>query len=221
MSNRTMTNMLFMRLSGALFLSLAASSAAMASVARAPDYLYFNANCADCAQAANTDFYNVVATLELDGYNYRDPLQISTGIQYGNVVSFSYSGSNLVAPFHFISPVVGEKTPPGAIKSVGGQINTSGPDWVSPNNGEMEIIFGGNDQRFSIDLDGDWAYYAGSVGPNDYGHGFWSTTPGQIGPQNLQVPEPGSLVLIALGLTGLSIGRICKISATKYSLRPS
>lgn len=225
MPNETMTNTLIKRFSGAVLLSLAASSTALASLARAPEYLYFNANCADCAQAANTDFYKVVATLKLDGYNYGTPLEKSTSTHYGNVVSFSYSGSNLVAPFHILLPMVGEITPPATpfrIESISGQINTSGPDWTSPINGEVAIDFHSEGRRFSIELDGDWAYYAGSdlnPDPNDYGHGFWSTTPGLIGPQNLQVPEPESLALIVLALAYLGLGSICKKPSDTNVLR--
>ena len=96
MPNKTMTNRTLKRLTAALFFSLAASNTVMANIAPAPQYLYFNADCTDCALAANSDYFNVVATFELDGYNYGEPLVNGSFLQNGNIVSFSYSGSNLV-----------------------------------------------------------------------------------------------------------------------------
>lgn len=215
MPRTTMVKIRISRFAWALLVSLAASNNAVASLAAAPEYLYFNANCTDCALAANTDFYNVVVTLKLDGYGYGTPLKESSSTQYGNVVSFSYSGSNLVAPIHVLLPQVGDKTPPStyfSIESIRGQIDTSGPNWTSPSGGEMEIDFRGDGHRFSIEPDGDWAYFAGtgSDDPNDYGHGFWSDAPGPVGPRNLQIPEPGSLILMACGLAVLGAGRFRK-----------
>ena len=92
----TLTRRLLNRFTAVLLISLAASSTAMANIAPAPQYLYFNADCTDCALAANSDYFNVVATFELDGYNYGEPLVNGSFLQNGNIVSFSYSGSNLV-----------------------------------------------------------------------------------------------------------------------------
>lgn len=175
-----------------------APGAVNASVAPAPQYLYFNAQCSDCALAANVSGFNVLATLELDGYNYGDPLVNGTFLQNGNVISFSYSGSNLVSPFHTVAQRAGEKAPPGGITTISGQINT-GEDWPAPSDGALDISFA-NDQRFTISNNGDWAYFAGSDLPNDFGHGVWSLTAGPVGVQaEQQIPEPGSLALFGLG----------------------
>jgi len=192
---------------------------ARASVAPAPQYLYFNADCTDCAQAANTNAYKVVATLELDGYNYGFPLVNGNFFENGNVVSFSYSGSNLVSPFQTFAARAGQKFPPGGINSISGHINT-GLDWPEPTNGVLDITFGGNGQRFTIAENGNWAYFAGSDLPNDYGHGTWSLTEGPVGPQSQQIPEPASLVLIGLGLAGWALTRSREIFSRPTSKIP-
>lgn len=188
--------------------SLLAFGTARATVAPAPQYLYFNADCTDCALAAHTNTYNAVATLKLDGYNYGFPLVNGNFFENGNVVSFSYSGSNLVSPFQVFAQRAGEKSLPAGstINSISGQINT-GMDWPEPSNGVLDIIFGGNGQRFTIAEDGNWAYFAGSDLPNDYGHGTWSLTAGSVGMQVRNIPEPGSLVLIGLGMAGAALSR--------------
>lgn len=210
MPQKILTSRLPDRFAAALLISLAASSAAMANIAPGPQYLYFNANCADCALAANSDYFNVVATFELDGYNYGDPLVNGSFLQNGNIVSFSYSGSNLVNPFQVLAQRAGEKSPPNGFKSISGQINT-GQDWPAPTDGYLDITFSnlnGSDQRFTISTSGDWSYYAGSPLPNDYGTGTWSLTAGPVGAQVQQVPEPGALVLLGLGLAALGFARV-------------
>lgn len=200
-----------------LFGEILGSGTALATVAPAPQYLYFNANCADCALAANSDTYNVVARLELDQYVYGQPLTNGTFLENGNVISFSYSGSNLIAPFETLAQRVGEKTPPGGMQSISGLINT-GLDWPEPTDGWLDMIFGGNGQRFTIALNGDWAYYSGSTLPNDYGHGIWSLTAGIVGPQTQQIPEPGSLLLFGLGAAGLALNHLSKRGQSKQSI---
>lgn len=204
----------------AFAVNIFAASPASASVAPAPQYLYFNAQCVDCAQVANTDGYNVVATLELDGYNYGTPLVNGSLLQNGNVISFTYSGSNLVSPFHVISPRAGEKSPPATlgIGNISGQINTGEPDWTAPTDGALDVVFGGNDQRFTISLDGNWAYFAGGELPDDFGHGFWSLTAGSVGPLAQQIPEPGSLALFSFSLAGLGLIRRAAKSRRKNPL---
>jgi len=206
MKNKHIARKLLFTFSTLLFGGLLGSGTALATVAPAPQYLYFNANCTDCALAANSDTYNVFARLELDQYAYGQALTNGTFLQNGNVVSFSYSGSNLVAPFEVFAQRAGEKSPPAgsAINSISGLINT-GMDWPEPTDGLLDVTFGGNGQRFTIDIHGDWAYYAGSARPNDYGHGAWSLTAGAVGPQSQQIPEPGSLLLIGLGAAGLAL----------------
>jgi len=178
--------------------SLVVEGMAFASVAPVPQYLYFNANCEDCALAANSEAYNVVARLELDQYGYGQPLVNGNFLQNGNVISFFYSGSNLLAPIQTLAVRAGEKFPVGGISSISGLINT-GLDWPEPTDGQLEVFFDG--QRFTIAMNGDWAYYAGSALPNDYGHGTWSLTAGTVGSESRVLPEPGSALLTALGLT--------------------
>lgn len=199
MKNKHIARRLLFTFSTLLFGGLLGSGTALASVAPAPQYLYFNANCTDCALAANSDTYNVFARLELDQYAYGQALTNGTFLQNGNVVSFSYSGSNLVAPFQTLAQRAGEKTPPGGIQSISGLINT-GQDWPEPTDGWLDIVFGGNEQRFTIATNGDWAYYAGSALPNDYGHGIWSLTAGPVGPSDRQIPEPSTLTLLGIAL---------------------
>lgn len=178
---------------------LLGSETALATVAPAPQFLYFNANCADCALAASSNTYNVVARLELDQYIYGQPLTNGTFLENGNVISFSYSGSNLVAPFETLAQRAGGKAPPGGIQSISGLINT-GLDWPESTDGLLDLVFGGNGQRFTIALNGDWAYFEGSALPNDYGHGMWSLTAGPVGPNDRQLPEPSTMALIGIAL---------------------
>lgn len=199
MKNKDIARRLLFTFSTLLFGGLLGSGTALATVAPAPQSLYFNANCTDCALAASSDTYNVFARLELDQYAYGQALTNGTFLQNGNVVSFSYSGSNLVAPFETLAQRAGEKTPPGGIQSISGLINTD-QDWPEPTDGWLDIVFGGNGQRFTIATNGDWAYYEGSALPNDYGHGIWSLTAGPVGPNDRHLPEPSTLTLLGIAL---------------------
>lgn len=183
---------LFLLLAGGLL----GSERVFAVRAPAPQYLYFNAECTDCALAANSSSYGVVARLATDQYAYREPLTNGTFLENGNVISFTYSGSNLAAPFQALAQRAGEKSPLGGIQSISGVINT-GVAWPAPTDGMLDVLFGRN-ERFTIALNGDWAYYADlstSPLPNDYGHGTWSLTATAVGPDNQQIPEPGTTLL--------------------------
>lgn len=201
MKNKDIARRFLFAISALLLGGLLDSGTALASVAPAPQYLYFNANCTDCALAANSNTYSIFARLELDQYAYGQPLTNGTSLVNGNVISFSYSGSNLIASFEVFAQRAGTLSPPAAsaINSISGLINT-GLDWPAPTDGLLDVTFGGNGQRFTIDIHGDWAYYAGSALPNDYGHGVWSLTAGAVGPNDRQLPEPSTLTLLGIAL---------------------
>lgn len=75
--------------------SLILATPAQASLVASTTTFSFTGNCIDCAIAAHTASYDVTGTLVLQGENFN--LGQKVGQSY--FVSFSYGGSNLLAPY--------------------------------------------------------------------------------------------------------------------------
>lgn len=180
-----------------------AGAGAQATVLTTPvlSTYYFNANCTDCAEAANVATYGVLGTLVLQDYTAGSAIAIE------NFVSFDYSGSNL-APAFTITP--------GNFPTVSGSI----PDGL-PSPAEFVIEYGDR-LGFHAHPDGSWFVCApGTSAPyasqasctdmwnNDTGTGqFGLTNTTVLGPGDpLNVPEPASALLVGLGLWAASSRR--------------
>ena len=184
---------------------LAAGAAGSAQATPLQQTYYFNANCSDCAVAANSATYGVLGTLVLQGYAAGDAITES------NFVSFTYSGSNLIPGFtvNLVDyTVVGG---PGPVTAGVFALSGAIPDPL-PSAAEFEIAFG-DGLGFRSEADGSFfvcgpgvaKYYANDCSAfynNDQGTGTYSTVNSVVlGPNGPgTVPEPGTALLAALGL---------------------
>jgi MYXO-CTERM domain-containing protein len=185
-------------------LAAAAAGSAQATAVMESTY-YFNANCADCAVAANSATFGVLGTLVLQGYTAGDAISES------NFVSFTYSGSNLIPGFTVNLTeytVVGSPDPvPTTVYALSGAIPETLPSTV-----EFDIEFGDGlgfkshaDGSFYVCGPGLTDYYANDCTAffnNDQGTGSFSTVNStRLGPDGQgTVPEPDTALLAALGL---------------------
>lgn len=156
----------------------------------------FAGNCTDCATAASLPSYPVTATLVLDGYVE------GTALQLENVVSFSYSGSNLLDPYIATQTPTGTSAPPWQhyLYAASGHLTTNGSQ-------VLDLRFG-DGLAFILDGTGDWftcgrkddRYYAVSCSSpynNDNGTG------GNFSVPTPSVPEPAIFGLLAMSALGL------------------
>ncbi len=164
----------------------------------------FNANCEDCAQALDLQSRRVSATLTLKNYL---PTSGAT-VNYGNFLSFSYSGSNLFDPFtitpdNYVSVLnfPGDVFPgdgPGQSRnfSVAGAVGDSLIYFTSFQSGDWSL---GNLVSCGEDI-----YCA----PNDFGGSHtYSLTSFTPGTNPNAVPEPGSLPLMGAALLAIGVAR--------------
>lgn len=179
---------------------MAAGATQAATTASSEVTYYFNANCADCAQAAGSAEFGVLGTLVLQDYTP------GATITLANFVSFTYSGSNL-APAFTVTP---DDSP-----SVLGSI----PELL-PSAASFELTYG-DLLGFEAKADGRWylcapgttSYYhdvasCNEMWNNDFGTGAFSTVQTVVlGPTGGQVPEPASALLAGAALVALSARR--------------
>lgn len=138
------------------------------------DYTFnFSGNCVDCAEAAETDFYPVTATLMVQNYELGTPFELD------NFVQFDYGGSNLVGPFSVTTSSIVD-TFYGAIGA-------------APGSYEVYLHHSGY-AYFQTGTDGTWDLGDDFVSSLDQGNiGVWSLT------QPGGVPEPTTWMTMILG----------------------
>ena len=168
---------------GAMLLGLASLPAqALAPVPNPPAYLLFefNGNCDDCAAASQmpNDPYPVSGALLL-----QVAYQLGDLIDLGNFVSFTYHGSNLLAPYQILNQNVVD---------VGGAMPADLP-------GEAQFHVSSSDGHFFSTFVGD-GWSTGLLVSDDQGLRFaWNAANG--------VPEPESLLLFGAALAAAGIAR--------------
>jgi hypothetical protein len=124
---------------------------------------------------------------------------MGTDISTADIISFSYAGSNLVNPFTWYGEARDLPDPSSlSIRSATGKVAA----------GAQQLRLDGDDgQGFMTTSEGNWwvcssgvnGYNSGSCDVfrnNDYGTGSWSNSPSAV-------PEPASMLLMALGLAGV------------------
>lgn len=192
-------------IAGAAALACASAQGTVVSSPGQTTY-YFNANCTDCAQAANAASYGVLGTLVLDGYT---PGSALTESQF---VSFSYSGSNLVAGFSIDAQTLAA--------DLGGEVSGNIPSLL-PAAADFYLRFGDGVGFLSRASDGLFFvcnYGSGYGGPscqeiwrqhNDTGTVQVSTVNSTVlGPGgSTGVPEPTTALLVGLGLFAAAASR--------------
>jgi hypothetical protein len=165
----------------------------------------FSGNCIDCAAAEGTPSYPVTATLVMKDVW---PEAYSTKVGLRNFVSFSYSGSNLFAPY-VISET--EVTDFSGVWNAVYDVQLR----IEKNLGDGTFLFFrtnnfSTDNCQTVDTDGNcisvinssWSTGIGSY-VEDYGNeGTW-----QVVSIDNNVPEPATLLMLCTALAGLRFTR--------------
>ena len=178
----------------------------VATPAQANTIWSFTGNCEDCAVAANTQTYEVTATLVLQDYVE------GTDLTNDNFVSFAYDGSNLLLPYLVVPGLFPARVaspaltagPTHQLYSLTGNLTNGGDQWLALGFGDgLEFTLGIEGNWFTCGTNGNGYYEVPCSWMNNNDYGSQGSLSRVVNP----VPAPPVAALLGVGMGVFGIVR--------------